>query len=198
MVMDEKKLKEFNDVNLPPYIGVATMAIFLPRKTAGNVYRHQMATMSILVDYGHIDSVLLKASVVHDMIEDIKNFNESLIINCDHEGPQVHKLVLEVTKRDRESKADFLRRIYEEGSDKACLIKAADRISNLSDRDISMGKDFIKRLCDDTEEFVIPIAKRVCKEMVTEMKDLVKKAREMLAFKVFLEEISHNVSKYSS
>ena len=39
------------------------------------------------------------------------DFDSNLIINCDSEGPEVYKLVLEVTKQQGEPKNDFLRRI---------------------------------------------------------------------------------------
>ena len=167
-------------INTAPYFALSTMSICKPRKVAGNLCRHQGMTMLILKDYGFIDAILLKASLVHDLIEDIEGFNPQLIIDCDDDGADVLSLVLEVTRRIGESKTDFLKRIYNEGSEKACLLKAADRIANLSECQFLMDIDFIKRLCDESEQYVIPIAKRVCKDMVTELTDLIHHARRLL------------------
>jgi GTP pyrophosphokinase len=146
------------------------------------MYRHQEMCRIILIDYGFIDGLLHKAAVTHDLIEDIKDFDTQLILNCDKDGPEVLKLILEVSRRPGESKKDFLSRIYNEGSDNACLIKAADRIHNLSDCQFLMDKNFISNLCDESEQYVIPIAKRVCNDMVTEMTDLIKQARKLLTY----------------
>ena len=163
-----------------PYMALATMAICRPRKIAGNQFRHMAATRDILIDYGHIDEILHKAALVHDLLEDLDGFDHQLIINCDHDGPEVYKLVMEVTKLPWESKIDYLNRIYEDGSERACLIKAADRIANLSYVMFLMEQDFIQRLCDESEEYVLPIASRVCNDMCTEISDLITKARWLL------------------
>jgi GTP pyrophosphokinase len=164
------------------YIQMATMLICKPRKISGNQFRHQMQTMTILIDYGFIDGVLLKGAIIHDILEDLDGFNHKLIIDCDKEdGPVVYNLVLEVSRYPEENKVDFLKRIYNEGSDRACLLKAADRIANLSDCQFLMDRDFINRLCDESEEYVIPIAERVCIDMVTEITHLITRARGMVS-----------------
>ena len=144
------------------------------------MFRHQLDTMTILIDYGYIDSVLLKASCVHDVIEDVPNFDANKIRNVDEDGEEVLRLVLEVTKREGEDKNKFLRRIIEEGSQKAKILKTADRISNM----ISLGwvndPKFINRYCDETEFFVFPIALEVDYNMYQELINLVMTRRKYL------------------
>ena len=118
LMTDEKKVMLANMVTAP-YMALATMAIWRPRKVSGNQFRHMAATRDILIDYGHIDAILHKAALVHDLLEDLDGFNHNLIVNCDSDGPEVYKLVVEVTKLPGESKPDFLTRIYKHGSDRA-------------------------------------------------------------------------------
>ena len=182
MLMTEEKRDQLAKITTAPYMALATMAICKPRKISGNQFRHQALSRIILIDYGFIDGVLHKAALIHDMVEDLEDFNHRLIVDCDQDGPQVYKLVLEVSRRAGESKTEFLGRIYNEGSDKACLIKAADRIANLSDCQFLMDRAFISRLCEESERYILPIAARVCADMVTEINDLIAHARRLLLF----------------
>ena len=181
MLMTEEKQKMLASMVTAPYMALATMAICRPRKISGNQFRHMAATRDILIDYGYIDGILHKAALVHDLLEDINEFDHQLIINCDHDGPEVYKLVVEVTKQPYESKIDFLKRIYDQGSDKACLIKSADRIANLCDVMFLMENEFITRLCEESEKYILPIAARVSGDMCTEISDLIAKARWLLS-----------------
>ena len=181
MLMNKDKRDLLAKIITAPYIALATMAIYLPRKIAGNQFRHMAETRDILVDYGHIDSVLHKAALVHDLIEDIPGFNHQLIINADEEGAEVYELVLEVTKRGEESKANFLTRILMEGSEKACLLKAADRIGNLKDIGLMTDKNFISRYCDESEKYILPISDRIDIDMSTEIRDLISSRRRLLS-----------------
>ena len=181
MLMTKEKQNMLANMVTAPYMALATMAICRPRKVAGNQFRHMVATRDILIDYGHIDEVLHKAALVHDLLEDLEEFDHQLIINCDDDGPEVYKLVVEVTRKHFESKPDFLKRILNEGSDKACLIKSADRIANLCDVMFLMEKDFIIRLCDESEKYVLPITERVCADMCIEIKDLIERARLLIS-----------------
>lgn len=167
-------------IKTAPYIALATMAICLPRKIAGNQFRHMAETRDILIDYGHIDSILHKAALVHDLCEDLQDFDHNLIINADEDGPEVYKLVLEVTKKQSESKATFLTRILNEGSEKACLIKAADRIANLIDIGLMTDIGFISRYCDESEAYVLPISDKVDPDMSTEIRDLITSRRNLI------------------
>ena len=98
--MGNKEAQELKNIVLAPYMQLATGLIGKARHAGGNMFRHQMDTLAILIDYGYIDSVLLKASVVHDTVEDIKDFDRNLILNADDEGEEVLNLVLEVTRSD--------------------------------------------------------------------------------------------------
>lgn len=83
LLMDKHNMELLSQINIAPYIQLGTTLITKSRKSGGNMFRHQMDTYSVLIDYGYIDSVLLKASVIHDCIEDIPDFDSNLIKNCD-------------------------------------------------------------------------------------------------------------------
>jgi len=167
---------------LAPYIIKATALISNERRVGGNQFRHQFATLGILLDYKFFsNSVLLKASVIHDLLEEVPGTNIKELRSIDSEADQVVDLVLEVTRADFDSKADYLKKILLYGSVNAKILKIADRISNLTDlhRDI-YSEDKMGQYLEQTEEFVIPMARQVNINMVTELTDLLKKRREML------------------
>lgn len=178
--MENEQMLQLKNILLAPYMQLATTLIGKQRHAGGNMFRHQLDTMTILIDYGYIDSILLKASCVHDVIEDIADFDANKIRNADEDGEEVLRLVLEVTKREGENKDAFLRRIIYEGSQKAKILKTADRISNM----ISLGwvndPKFINRYCDETEHFVFPIALEVDYNMYQELISLVMTRRKYL------------------
>lgn len=173
----EEKLK---NLILAPYIIKATALIGKERGVGGNQFRHAMATMAILLDYKLFDDyVLLKAAVIHDLLEDVPATNEHDIRLIDSQADQVVDLVREVTKPCGMTKADYLKRILEHGSRRAKLLKCADRISNLTDlhRGIQ-SEEKISVYLDQTEEFVIPMAKQVNNDMLKELTDLVARRRK--------------------
>ena len=178
--MDEQHMIQLKNITLAPYMQLATGLIGKARHAGGNMFRHQMDTLAILIDYGYIDSVLLKASVVHDTVEDIPNFDRSMIINADSEGQQVLDLVLEVTRRDDEEKKDFLRRILDTGSQKAKIWKCADRISNMISLGYVTDPKFIERYCDETEFFLLPMALEIDYNMYQELINLIMTRRRYL------------------
>ena len=73
--MKAEEMQLLSDMHLAPFMQLATGLIGKARHAGGNMFRHQMDTLAILIDYGYIDSVLLKASVVHDTVEDIPDFD---------------------------------------------------------------------------------------------------------------------------
>ena len=178
--MDAEHLQQLQKIVLAPYMQIATNLIGKERHAGGNMFRHQMDTMAILIDYGYIDSTLLKASVIHDVVEDIPGFDQDIIINTDFEGQQVLDLVLEVTKREGEQKSQFLRRILVDGSQKAKVLKCADRISNMISLGFVTDEKFIERYCDETEFFIFPIALEVDYNMYQELISLVMTRRQYL------------------
>ena len=147
-----------DSVHLAPYIRLAKVLIGKKRHAGGNMFRHQIDTMGILLNYDYTDSVLLKASLIHDVVEDVPDFDVNEILKIDSESEDVYKLVLEVTKEEGQSKGDFLSRIAHEGSKKAKILKCADRISNMISLGFVTDPEFIKRYCEETEEYILPMA----------------------------------------
>src|SRR5574344_501864 len=184
--MDTQDMLVLKGIYLAPYMQLATMLIGKQRHAGGNMFRHQIDTMGILLDYGYIDSVLLKASVIHDVIEDIPDFNRNQILEIDSESGQVYDLVMEVTKQEGMLKSDFLKRIIEKGSHKAKVLKCADRISNMISLGFVTDPAFIERYCEETELYIFPIALEVNFEMYQELIQLVISRRQYLEDSGFL------------
>ncbi len=178
--MDNNQMLQLGSISLAPYMQLATALIGKSRRAGGNMFRHQMDTLAILLDYGYIDSVLLKGSVIHDCVEDIPDYDQTLISQRDSDGEDVLKLVLEVTKREGEDKKAFLRRIIDTGSQKAKILKCADRISNMISLGFVTDEKFIERYCDETEFFILPMAIEVDFNMYLELIDLVRTRRQYL------------------
>ncbi len=178
--MEEQQMQQLRDMVLAPYMQLATGLIGKARHAGGNMFRHQMDTLAILIDYGYIDSVLLKASVVHDTIEDIPGFDKNQIIKADSDGPDVLEIVMEVTRRQNEDKKQFLRRILDYGSQKAKILKCADRISNMISLGYVTDPTFIERYCDETEFFLLPMALEVDFNMYQELISLLLTRRRYL------------------
>lgn len=189
--MIDQKMQSLSGLILAPWIQKATALKCKKRKTGGNQFRHAMATMSILIDYDFIDPVLLKASLIHDLFEDFAEAaNEAELRKLDKDGNAVVDLVFEVTKKEGEEKSVFLNRILTTGTEKAKILKIADRISNLTDLhlDIIFEKKMELYLAD-TEKYVIPMAIAVNnKDFIHELSDLVR------IRKLFIKEFKANIS----
>ncbi|MDR1319462.1 MAG: hypothetical protein LBJ90_07540 [Treponema sp.] len=179
--MTTEEMLRLKGTHLAPYIQLATLLIGKTREGGGNMFRHQLDTMATLIDYGYIDPVLLKASVIHDVIEDIPDFNHNLLLSIDYESHAVYDLVKEVTRLPDETKAEFLTRILEAGSRNAKVLKAADRISNMISLGFVINIEFISRYTDETERYIFPIAENVDKSMLRELKSLVVSRRKYLS-----------------
>ena len=184
--MNKQDMLVLKGIYLAPYIQVATALIGKQRHAGGNMFRHQIDTMGILIDYGYIDSVLLKSSLVHDVIEDIPDFNRNDLLGIDSESGQVYDLVMEVTRREGEDKPAFLKRISEHGSQKAKILKCADRISNMISLGFVTSPDVIERYCDETEYYILPMALNVNFEMYQELIRLIISRRKYLEDSGFL------------
>ena len=178
--MDREHMQQLKHIILAPYMQLSTGLIGKSRHAGGNMFRHQIDTLGILIDYGYIDSVLLKAALVHDTVEDIPDFDRNEIINADSEGKEVLDLVLEVTRREDEDKRQFLRRIINNGSQKAKILKCADRISNMISLGFVTDPKFIERYCDETEFFLLPMALEIDYNMYHELIDLIRTRRRYL------------------
>ena len=174
-------VKQLSRIRLAPYICKARALIGVPRIGGDNMFRHQMMTLTVLLDYLVIDSVLLKAAIIHDIAEDAREMpglSRDEIVTIDAEGEQVYDLMIEVTRcvdehGMKEPKSRYLRRIMESGSSRAKVLKLADRISNL----ISLGwvhdRVFIERILAETREFILPHAQDINADMDRELRDLI-------------------------
>lgn len=178
--MDKAAMLRLKRMHLAPYIQLATCLIGKRRRSGGNMFRHQLDTMAILMDYGYIDSILLKASVIHDLLEDAPETDPDSILSIDDEAVDVYSLVLEVTRRPVENKAQFLTRIRDYGSMRAKVLKSADRISNMISLGYVTDDVFVRRYTDETEQYVFPIAERADERMLAELRELVETRREYL------------------
>jgi GTP pyrophosphokinase len=168
------------DLRLAPYIVKATALIGVRRRGGSNMFRHQISTMAILIDYKLVDPVLLKAAVIHDLFEDacgLPGVSEEAITNIDADGPAVYRLVMEVTVRTldgvKEPKPEYLLRVMRSGSPQAKLLKLADRISNLTALGFVHDAAFVKKYVEETEAYILPYAKDVNADMFRELSDLV-------------------------
>ena len=176
-------------ITLAPYIVKAMALIGVRRRAGSNMFRHQISTMGILLDYKIVDPILLKAAVIHDLFEDAPNMpgvTQAEITGIDTDGPAVYALVMEVTIRTidgvREKKSEYLRRIMQEGSQRAKVLKLADRISNLTALGFVNDIGFVRRYLAETRECILPYAAAVNANMFRELSDLVESREYWLPF----------------
>lgn len=172
---------------LAPYITKATALIGVRRRSGSNMFRHQISTLGILLDYKMTDPILLKASVIHDLFEDgshLPGVTEGEIRQLDEDGPAVYELVMEVSIRrlngEKEPKAEFLQRVMKSGSQRAKILKLADRISNLFALGFVHDTGFIRKYLEETKAFILPYAQAINADMFIELSDLVKSRERML------------------
>jgi GTP pyrophosphokinase len=154
--------------------------IRVQRRGGSNMFRHQLSTMAILLDYKILDPILLKAAVIHDLFEnaaDMPGVTKKEIVGLDVDGPDVYALVMEVTIRVvdgvREPDSDYLLRIMTTGSPRARTLKLADRISNLTALGFVHDPLFVKRYVEETRAHILPYAEQVNPDMFRELSDLV-------------------------
>jgi len=178
--MTTEQVQQLVGTRLAPYIQIATYLIGKSREGGGNMFRHQLDTMSILIDYGYIDSILLKAALVHDVLEDIPEFNHNILLSIDFESHAVYNLVLEVTRKNGETKPEFLTRITETSSSSAKILKVADRISNMISLGFVNNLPFVERYINETEKYILPLAANIDHNMNRELTDLVSSRRKYL------------------
>lgn len=175
------------NITLAPYIVKAMALIGVKRRSGSNMFRHQISTMGILLDYKIVDPVLLKASVIHDLFEDaatMPGVTEEEIERIDSDGPAVYELVMEVTIRIvdgiREPKSEYLLRIMQSGSPRARTLKLADRISNITALGFVHEPAFVKRYLRETRDYILPYAAQVNPDMFRELSDLIENREHML------------------
>jgi GTP pyrophosphokinase len=183
--------KYLSSITLAPYIVKAMALIGVKRRAGSNMFRHQINTMGILLDYKIIDPVLLKAAVIHDLFEDaptMPGVSEKEIRRIDSDGPAVYELVMEVTIRVvgavKEPKSDYLLRIMQSGSPQAKILKLADRISNITSLGFVHDAAFVKKYLQETRAYILPHAEKVNRDMFRELSDLVENREQMLRLMV--------------
>ena len=174
-------------ITLAPYIVKAMALIGVKRRAGSNMFRHQISTLGILLDYKIVDPVLLKASVIHDLFEDapaMPGVTEEEIRRIDADGPAVYELVMEVTIRivdgTREPKSEYLLRIMERGSSRARVLKLADRISNIISLGFVHDAAFVRKYLQETRACILPHAEQVNPDMFRELSDLIENREQML------------------
>lgn len=178
---------------IAPYLQKATALRGVKRHVGGNQFRHAFATLAILIDYHYMNSVLLKASVIHDLLEDVRCTSYDEIRSIDSDGPRVLELVLEVTRKKPETKAEFLQRILDSGSPEAKVLKCADRISNLTDLHPDIfEKEYIRNTIADTRKWVLPMAEQVNENMLFELQDLIRRREMNLKFSASIWPLKRN------
>ncbi|MGP1432615.1 MAG: hypothetical protein ACTTJ4_09990 [Treponema sp.] len=186
--MEKHEVVLLKGMYLAPYIHLATSLRGKARHAGGNMFRHQLDTMATLIDYGYIDSILLKASIIHDVLEDVPDFNVNELLSIDSESPAVYQLVMEVTRRPGQVKTDYLKQVLKNGSQRAKVLKCADRISNMISLGFVNDPKFIARYCEETEVYIFPIALAVNYDMFDELLNLVISRQQYLADYEFLHQ----------
>jgi GTP pyrophosphokinase len=179
--------KTLGSITMAPYI-VKAMALIGVRRMAGsNMFRHQISTMGILLDYKIVDAVLLKAAVIHDLFEDapaMPGVTREEITRIDSDGPAVYDLVMEVTIRGvdgmREPKEQYLHRVMAYGSPRAKVLKLADRISNLTALGFVHDLTFVARYLRETRHCILPYAEQVNPDMFRELSHLIESRERLL------------------
>ena len=176
-------MSKLASITLAPYIQKATSLIGVPRKIGGNAYRHCFYVLGCLIDYHYIDPVILKAGIIHDLFEDYPDFDRNEILAIDEDGHRVLEIALELSHfKNLGTKEQYLSNL--KTTSRECkIIKCADRISNLMDLSIAVFRDEkVKRIIDETIDFIIPLAEEVDKDMLKELLDLVESRGELLNF----------------
>lgn len=170
-VMTTKRMVMLSQTVLAPYVYISATALRGKfRASSSTSFRHAMHVLSILINYGVSSPILLKAALVHDILNEVVDFDPSNISDADSDGPLVLKLVQEISRdKSNESKDDFLRRIAKTGSQEAKILISASRIDTLEDLGFSTDRNFIKKYCAQTECFVLGMALDVNYSMYLEM-----------------------------
>ena len=172
-----------SQITLAPYLQAATALIGKSRRVGGNQFRHVWATVGILLDYKIIDSVILKAAMLHDLKEDAPEcYFPDKIRSLDEDGPRVVELVEELSiNKAIETKPQYLQRVMLRGTKEAKIIKLADRISNLTD--VQLGTFNIEKICkiiEETRIYILPYAKDINSNMVKEISFLLDSRQQYL------------------
>lgn len=173
-------------VNIWPYLKMARHLVLKQRRGFGNMFRHQIETFAILLEFGYDDPVLLKAALIHDLFEDGQKVGFSgfdQVITTDKDGQEVYDLVREISIRvdqgAEEPKPDFLLRIMKSGTTRARLLKIADRLSNINTLSATNDRMFIRRYLEETREYIMPYAAEIDSRIAGELESSLMKLESM-------------------
>jgi (p)ppGpp synthase/HD superfamily hydrolase len=157
--MENIEMHALRKMELAPWIQKATALKEHHRKVGGNQFRHCLATMTILMDYHFIDPILLKAAIVHDLLEDSTRVESHELSKLDEDGPKVLNLVHELTRNKKnQSKTEYLEFLLQKASPQAKIVKLADRISNLTDLHLFVFTEKeTEAYLDQTEKYILPM-----------------------------------------
>lgn len=130
------------------------------RRESGYPYVvHPIAVMANLASVGVTDASLLRAAVLHDVIEDCGLGLAALEYRW---GAQTASLVQEVTNRPdlkREEKKAYMAEKIQRLSPPALLLKLADRLDNV--KNLRKGDEWSARYADETRAMLAPVRQRI-------------------------------------
>ena len=121
-----------------------------------------------------LGEIIISAALLHDIIEELGMEYAEQISNLDEDGPEVLKLVLEVSRnKNIETKEEYLDRL-KNATYRAKILKCADRISNLTDlHSFIYTPSKILSYLVQTEIYIMPLANEVDENFVKELTDLI-------------------------
>lgn len=176
------------EINIWPYIEFSRLLAVKKRKGFGNMFRHQFETLAILIEYGYSDPVIIKASLLHDILEDGTKIGISdleRIITIDEDGREVYSLVKELSIRfnikGKEPKKQYLKRIMTSGSPQAKILKLADRLSNINSLALSFEPSFMNKYITETTIDILPYSDDIDIGMSNELKQSIIKLNEQFS-----------------
>jgi len=168
-------------MGLATWIYKGTALIGGASRVGGNQFRHNMATMAILINYHYTDPVLLKASVIHDAMEETTFVSPAEIRELDEDGPAVLELIHEVMWNKEIHRYKHLENILKTGTQNAKILLCADRISNLTDLpDGIFSEEEMHDYLDETAMLIFPMAEEVNDNMLIELQDLLHRRRALI------------------
>jgi GTP pyrophosphokinase len=90
------------------------------------------------------------------------------------------EVTIKVVDGIKEAKSEYLLRIMQTGSDRAKVLKLADRISNITALGFVHDVAFVKKYLRETREHILPYAEKVNADMFRELSDLVENRQQMV------------------
>ncbi len=200
--MENQEMNALRHMELAPWIQKATALIEHHRKVGGNQFRHCLATMTILMDYHFIDSVLLKAAIVHDLLEDSTRVTEYELSIIDADGPEVVQVVKELSRNKQlQTKKEYLEFLLRSGSAQARIVKLADRISNLTDLHLFVfSKENAQSYIEQTELYILPMVSSLLDEPLTDYQKnmVIEMGKELHDLIVIRKLYVHEFNNYES